>query len=130
MGSHFRHYPNLSYRALLQKEQIQLKNDKLNPKTSSSISLVKNGVTMAMIKLDDGVSAEQLIEEGVNVHKIRGNFALVSMPINEVERISKLNFIKSLQLSRNLDLKMNKLYYNIHFEFHPKQQQAVYRMFE
>lgn len=99
---------DLHSRALLQKEQIQLKNDKLSPKTSSSISLVKNGLTMGMIKLAEGVSANQLIEEGVNVHKIRGNFALVSMPINEVERISKLNFIKSLQLSRNLDLKMDK----------------------
>jgi len=48
------------------------------------------------IKLADNATVESLETEGVNVVRKRGNIVLVSMPINEVERISSLKSVKRL----------------------------------
>lgn len=61
------------------------------------------------IKLADNATVESLETEGVNVVRKRGNIALVSMPINEVERISSLKSVKRLQLSREIKAKMDKV---------------------
>lgn len=62
-----------------------------------------------LIKLADGATAEELESQGVNVVRTRGNIALVSMPVVDVERIASLKCIKSLQLSRKIFPKMDKV---------------------
>lgn len=62
----------------------------------------------ALIKLAPGATAEQLEAAGVNVVRTRGDIAMVSMPVNEVERISKLDCIKTLSISRKAAPKMDK----------------------
>ncbi len=102
---------DLHSRAMLRHEKMQIKKgekDGLNTNSVISTPIAPNGFVTGMIKLADGATEEQLKNEGVNVHRTRGNIALVSMPINDVERISKLNCIKSIQLSRRHNLKMDK----------------------
>lgn len=62
-----------------------------------------------LIKLSDGATAEELEDEGVNIVRTRGDIALVSMPIGDVERISSLKQVKTLQLSRKVLPKMDKV---------------------
>lgn len=62
-----------------------------------------------LIKLADGATAEELEAQGVNVVRTRGNIALMSMPVADVERIASLKCIKSLQLSRKVFPKMDKV---------------------
>ncbi len=59
----------------------------------------------AMIRLEDGATKEQLEAEGVNVISVRGNIALVTVPVSDVERVSSLRAVKSMSLSRQLSLK-------------------------
>lgn len=54
------------------------------------------------ITLADGTTAEQLEAEGITVVRTRGNIALVSMPINSVEKVARLNCVKKLQLERKV----------------------------
>lgn len=62
-----------------------------------------------LIRLADGATAETLEAEGVNVVRVRGDIAMVSMPVDDVERISTLKCIKTLSLSRKIAPKMDKV---------------------
>ena len=62
-----------------------------------------------LIKLADGATAKELEAQGVNVVRTRGNIALVSMPVADVERVAADKSVKSLQLSRKVFPKMDKV---------------------
>lgn len=62
-----------------------------------------------LIKLAAGATAETLEAAGVNVVRVRGDIAMVSMLVDDVERISTLNCIKTLSLSRKIAPKMDKV---------------------
>lgn len=89
-----------------QTEKIPMHNNYL--KALQSANIPTDHIT-GLIKIADNATFEMLENEGVNVVKTRGNIALVSMPIEEVERIASLNSIKSLQLSRKVLAKMDKV---------------------
>ncbi len=61
-----------------------------------------------LIKLAEGATTQELEAEGINVVRTRGDIAMVSMPVGEVERISSLKQVKTLQLSRKVLPKMDK----------------------
>lgn len=96
---------DLRSRAALRQYQTE-KVPTYNPRTKSfTASVAAPTYVGAMIKLADGASVEELQAEGVNVIRTRGNIAMVTMPVGEVERISTLKCIKSLSLSRKLSTK-------------------------
>lgn len=96
---------DLRSRAILRQYQTE-KVPTYNSRTKSFDSPVAAPKYVgAMIKLSEGASAEELEAEGVNVIRTRGNIAMVTMPVSEVERISKLKSIKTLSLSRQLSTK-------------------------
>lgn len=77
-------------------------------KAMNRLNIPSSHIT-GLMKLADGASAAELEAEGVNVVRMRGNIALVSMPIEEVERIASLKQVKTLQLSRKILPKMDKV---------------------
>ena len=100
---------DLSSRATLRQYQtanIPMHNNYL--KALQSANIPTDHIT-GLIKIADDATFEMLENEGVNIVKTRGNIALVSMPIGDVERIASLNSIKSLQLSRKVLAKMDKV---------------------
>lgn len=56
----------------------------------------------AFIKLDNPSSASLLEAEGVSVLAVRGNIALVMLPVDNVERIAQLDCVKQMQLQRDV----------------------------
>lgn len=62
-----------------------------------------------LIELEEGATFEQLEAAGIKVNRKRGRIALVTMPISEVERFSTLKSVKTLQLSRPVFTKMDKV---------------------
>lgn len=88
-----------------QMEQVPVHN--AYTKSLEKVGIPATHVT-ALISMADGVTAEQLQAEGVNVVRTRGNIAMVSMPVADVERISRLDCIKKLSLSRKVLPKMDK----------------------
>ncbi|MGN1247601.1 MAG: S8 family serine peptidase, partial [Paludibacteraceae bacterium] len=55
----------------------------------------------AMVRVKEGTTREQLEAEGLQVQAIRGNIALVSMPLDEVETIvAQSRVIRQMQLPR------------------------------
>ena len=100
---------DLGSRAILrqhQTENIPVHNNYL--KALQSANIPTDHIT-GLIKIADDATFEMLENEGVNIVKTRGDIALVSMPIGEVERIASLNSIKSIQLSRKVLAKMDKV---------------------
>ena len=65
-------------------------------------------IVNAIVKLNDGVTAADLEAEGVKVNRMRGNIALVTLPVKDVERVSSLKGIKKMQLERKVYTKMDK----------------------
>ena len=103
---------SMDNRAILRRhktmQKMEMPAGKLHTKALAQYGIPTNHVT-GLIKLSDGATAELLEAEGVNVVKVRGDIALVSMPINDVERISGLRSVKKLQLSRPLSAKMDSV---------------------
>ena len=56
----------------------------------------------AFIKLDNSSSSSILEAEGVAVLAVRGNIALVMLPVDNVERIAQLDCVKQMQLQREV----------------------------
>ncbi|MGN0234954.1 MAG: S8 family peptidase [Paludibacteraceae bacterium] len=55
----------------------------------------------AMVRVKEGTTREQLEAEGLQVQSLRGNIALVSMPLDEVETIAaQSRVIRQIQLPR------------------------------
>jgi len=63
---------------------------------------------MSFITLNGNYAKAKLEAEGVRIISVRGNIAIASVPTSDVERISSLNCVKSMQLSRPVFHKMNK----------------------
>lgn len=74
---------------------------------AASNGIIPTGHISGLIKIYEGTSFDELEENGVNVIRTRGDIALVTMPVNDVERISTLGSIKQMQLSRHLEPKMD-----------------------
>lgn len=99
---------DLQSSAILRAERAQQKITK-NARTKSitrEFSIPASHIT-GMIKLSDGASASDLEAEGVTVLAQRGDIALVSMPTADVERLSDLDCVKKLELSREVSQKMD-----------------------
>ena len=103
-------YLSMDNRAILRRHKVMQKNEmpqgKLQMKAMKQYGIPSNHIT-GLIKLGEGATVEELEAEGVNVVRVRGDIALVSMAVNEVERISALRSVKKLQLSRTLTTKMD-----------------------
>lgn len=98
---------NLQSRAILRMERAK-QHLRVDPATKS-IKRIANKSThvTGLIRLADGASASDLEAEGITVFNVRGNIALASMPLNDVERLSGLKCVKSLELSREVSQKMD-----------------------
>lgn len=66
-------------------------------------------IVPAMIKLSNNATVKDLESNGVNVIKVRGDIAIVMLPVSDVERIATLKSVDKLHLSRPLNLKMNNV---------------------
>ena len=64
--------------------------------------------TPVMIRVDEGVSNEQLEEEGILVNARRGDIVFASVAIDEIERVADLKTIKQMQLPRDVQQKMDR----------------------
>lgn len=100
---------DLGSRATLRQYQTQnIPTHNAYTKALEQLNIPTSHIT-GLIKLAEGATAQDLEAEGVNVVRTRGDIALVSMPIDDVERISNLKQIKTLQLSRKVLAKMDKV---------------------
>lgn len=94
--------------ALRQHKTEKVPGHNAYTKALETVGIPATHVT-GLIKLAPGATAEQLEAEGVNVVRVRGDIAMVSMPVGDVERISMLKCIKTLSLSRKIAPKMDKV---------------------
>lgn len=92
--------------ALRSAATMQLPNSKIHTLAKSN-GVIPQGHITGLIKISEGASFETLQENGVNVVRTRGDIALVTMPVKDVERISTLGCIKQMQLSRTIEPKMD-----------------------
>lgn len=98
---------NLQSRAILRMERAK-QHLSVDPMTKSIKRVATNSSHVTgLIKLAAGASASDLEAEGITVFNVRGDIALVSMPLNDVERLSGLKCVKSLELSREVSQKMD-----------------------
>ena len=63
--------------------------------------------TLAMVELMGGCTREDLEAQGVEVLRVRGNIAIVALPVSDVERISTLTCVYRMELPRRLFQKMD-----------------------
>lgn len=87
-------------------KMLQAPNSKIHTLAKTN-GVIPQGHISGLIKIAEGESFETLTENGVNVVRTRGDIALVTMPVNAVERISMLDCIKQMQLSRHVEPKMD-----------------------
>lgn len=100
---------DLTSRAILRQHQsVNITPSGSYTKALEDNNIPSNHIT-GLIKLADDANIDDLKAEGVNVVRTRGNIALVSMPTEKVERIASLKQVKSLQLSRKVLPKMDKV---------------------
>ncbi len=100
---------DLQSRAILRSHKIQQLvpvSNEVRLKAMQNAGIPSNHIT-GLIKMAADATAEQLEAEGVNVVRVRGDIALVSMPVSEVARVSTLKAVKKLQLSRKATPKMD-----------------------
>lgn len=100
---------DLRNQAILRQYQTEgIPTHEVYTKALQDLNIPTNHTT-GLIKLNEGCTAEDLEAEGVNVVRVRGDIAMVSMPVGDVERISSLRSVKTLQLSRKVMPKMDKV---------------------
>ena len=63
--------------------------------------------TMAMIEYKDATALDSLRAQGVNILKTRGNIAIVTLPLAQVERVAAIKSVKRMQLPRPVYQKMD-----------------------
>lgn len=67
-----------------------------------------SGCVTVMVSLADGYTTDELEAEGAEVvRELRGGFALVSLPLGDVERMSELKSVARMQLMRPLSAEMD-----------------------
>lgn len=62
---------------------------------------------MAMIEFNGQQALAELKSQGVQVHRVRGNIAIVTLPTADVERITELKCVRRMELSRPVYQKMD-----------------------
>lgn len=92
--------------ALHSAAMMQTPNSKIHTLAKAN-GIIPQGHISGLIKISEGESFDALAENGVNVVRTRGDIALVTMPVKDVERISTLGCIKQMQLSRRIEPKMD-----------------------
>lgn len=75
--------------------------------TGAAIATSQTTQVMAMLKFAEGYTDADLEAEGITVLKVRGDIAVVLIPIDDVERAASLPSIKQLQISRDAQVKMD-----------------------
>lgn len=75
----------------------------------SSAGTEAPSVRCAFVILENGASAGDLEAEGMTVRSVRGNIALVEFPASDIERLSSLDCIRSMQLPRAVRSKMDRV---------------------
>ena len=63
--------------------------------------------TMAMVEFKDKEALDSLTAQGGKVLKIRGNIAIVTLPLASIEQVAALKTIRRVQLPRKVYQKMN-----------------------
>ena len=63
--------------------------------------------TMAMVEFKGDDALRKLEEEGVKVLRVRGNIAIVSLPVSDVERVASLKCVSRMELPRRVYQKMD-----------------------
>ena len=63
--------------------------------------------TMAMVEFKGNDALQKLEEEGVKVLRVRGNIAIVSLPVADVERVASLKCVSRMELPRRVYQKMD-----------------------
>lgn len=61
---------------------------------------------LAIARLADGVTEEDLKAQGVNVLRCSYGFAFISVPVDDAERVASLKSIKNIQLERRVQQKL------------------------
>ena len=90
------------------KEELNPKIPRYNPQTRSIVKgNAKPQRTIGMIEFDGKEALGTLAKNDVSVLRVKGNIAIVSMPLNGVERIAELKCVRRIQLSRPVAQKMN-----------------------
>lgn len=84
---------------LVQKQQKESKQDGQMQQLKGVMG-VPSSHTLAIIKLAPGATEDDLRAEDVNVIRSRSGFAFVSVPVDEVERVSSLKSVRRMQLGR------------------------------
>lgn len=90
---------------LMQKQQEKGTFDKKMVKLKSVMG-VPASHSLAIIKMSPGSTEDDLRAEGINVLRSRCGFAFVSVPVSDVERVSKLRSVRRMQLARPVKQKM------------------------
>jgi len=66
-----------------------------------------DGETMAFVSMAKGHNASDLEAAGMEVLSVRGNVAIVKLPVSEVERMAASDAVEVMQLSRTMNLHMD-----------------------
>lgn len=90
---------------LMQKQQEKGTFDKKMVKLKSVMG-VPASHSLAIIKMAPGSTEDDLRAEGINVLRSRCGFAFVSVPVSDVERVSRLRSVRRMQLARPVKQKM------------------------
>ena len=97
---------------LLSKAQLRTKRLELAKMSDSQFSQkmkalkrglgVPNSNMLAIIRLNDGYTEQDLQNEGVTVLRSSHGFAFVAVPAEQVEKVSQLKCVRHMQLSRTM----------------------------
>ncbi len=92
------------------KEELNFKIPRYNPQTRSIGKGNANPQrTIGMIEFDGKEALGTLAKNDVSVLRVKGNIAIVSMPLNGVEQIAELKCVRRIQLSRPVAQKMDRV---------------------
>lgn len=76
--------------------------------TTADADTVPTCYTPVMMRVADGVTNDQLEQEGFRIDARRGAIVLATVPVDQVERVAELRIIKQLQLPRDVQQKTDR----------------------
>lgn len=81
----------------------------LNPKAYRPTPVLpESGTVMGFVKIEDGYSSDDLRDAGFSVLAVRGNVAIVAMPLDSVNAFAELPAVAKLSLQREVKTHMEK----------------------
>lgn len=101
---------NIRNQILLRQQRAELNNPTYAQKVKAlkgKLNTPSNQV-LAMVKLADGATEEDLVEAGATVYRVSHGFGFISMPIDEVEKIAAHKCIRQMQIASEVYPKMDK----------------------